>query len=505
MTRYFDEMRGVIARHGGRGEKLIGDASMAVFGVPVLHEDDAVRAARTALELQATLETLNDELAERWDVRLRTHTGVNTGVVFVGAGGDGELFTYGDTVNVAQRLQAAAAPGEILVGALTALLLDGACTVSQIAPLRVKGKSAPVEAWRLESVADREEERPVAPAELVGRTDELAALEALVQDVCASRRQAVVTVTGPAGIGKSRLARAGLDAAAEHADVVVARCLDYGEGVTYGPVADIVRRLAGRTEERAIAGAAGDGPEAAMIAARLARVIGAAPGAVAIEEGHWAARRLLEIRAARRPLIVVIDDLHWAEPTLLDLLEHVATAAGPVPLLLLCLARTELLDRRPDWPAAGERHTLLELAPLGEDEAGALLGRLSAGSPMDAREAAEVLATAEGNPLFLEQIAAMRAEAGPGDRRIPASIDALLAARIDALPPVERAVLDRAAVEGRGFHRSALAELLDPQDRGALDESLAALGRRQLVRPGRGELPGEAGYHFSHILVRDVA
>jgi class 3 adenylate cyclase/tetratricopeptide (TPR) repeat protein len=504
MSRYFDEMRRVIARHGGRVEKLIGDAIMAVFGVPILREDDALRAARAALEMQAALESLNDELSGRWDVRLRTHTGVNTGVVVLGSGADGEQFAYGDTVNVAQRLEAAASPGEILVGSMTAVLLDRVAALSRIPPLRLKGKTEPVDAWRLEAIEEHHQPTS-ASSELVGRTAELAMLADYLDRVVHSRRPAVVSIIGAAGVGKSRLARAVLEAVAGEAEVVAGRCLPYGEGVTYGPLADIVRRLAGRAEERAIADAAGGGPEGAMVAERLARVIGITPGGVAIEEVHWAARRLLEQRATQRPLVVAIDDLHWAEPTLMELLEHVATFAADVPLLLICLARPELLDRRPGWFASGAFHTVVELGPLAEEHSAELLDRLSSGGAMQGGDMADVLATAEGNPFFLEQIAAMRAEPGRSSARVPASIHALLAARIDALPPKERAVLDRAAVEGRAFHRSAIAELLDREDRPSLDTSLDTLARRQLIRPGRGELPGEAGYHFSHVLIRDVA
>jgi class 3 adenylate cyclase/tetratricopeptide (TPR) repeat protein len=505
MARYFEQMRRVVARHGGKVEKLIGDAIMAVFGVPVVHEDDALRAARAALEMHASLDALNEDLAERWDVRLRTHTGVNTGVVIVGSSTDGGQYTYGDTVNVAQRLEAAAAPGEILVGALTARLLDGVGELVAIAPLRLKGKAEPVRAWRLEGVDAHAQRANASLSALVGRKAECTTLREAFDDVVGSGTPRLVTILGPAGIGKSRLARALVDAIGDRAEVVAGRCLPYGEGITYWPLAEIVRRLAGRAEERAIADAAGATAEAHMIAERIVRVIGTAPGGVAIEEGQWAARRLLEVRAAQRPLVVLVDDLHWAEPTLIDLFEHVATFAADVPLLLVSLARPELIDRHPTWPTAGARHTAVELGPLGEDDAATLLSYLTAGTALDADDAERLLATAEGNPFFLEQIVAMRDEPGGTDAATPASIHALLAARIDALPPVERAVIGRAAVEGRGFHRSAIAELLDPADRASLDASLDALARRRLVRPGRGELPGEAGYHFSHILVRDVA
>jgi class 3 adenylate cyclase/tetratricopeptide (TPR) repeat protein len=496
MRRYFDEMRRVVDLHGGTVDKVIGDAMQVLFGVPVLHEDDAVRAARCSLEMRAALDTLNDEIDARWGERLRIHTGINTGEVVVGPGDDGQPVTWGDAVNVARRLQESAARGDILVGPVTARLLHGIARLSPVTPMLLTGKAAPVEAWRLQGI-DGDDRRPAGPArELVGRRNERAALRAAFERVVADGVPAAVTVTGIAGIGKSRLVRALLEDIGDSAAVVAGRCLPYGEGITFWPLAEIVRRLAGRPEVSAIAEAAGGGLEARTIAHRIARVVGMVPGTVAVEEANWAVRRLLEVRAAEHPLVVVVDDIHWAEPTMLDLLEHVITVARDVPLLLIFLARPEFLERRPAWPG-----TIVALGPLPDGDAALLFAELAAGTGIDAVDAERVLATAEGNPFFLEQIVALRAGGGGGT---PASIHALLAARIDALPPSERAVVDRAAVEGRGFHRSAIAELLPTAFRGRLDTALEGLARRQLIRPGAGELPGEAGYRFVHILVRDV-
>ena len=253
MARYFAEMRQVVARHGGMVEKLIGDAVMAIFGVPVLHEDDAQRAARAALEMRDVLEELNEALARQWDVRLQTHTGLNTGEVVVSDSADGGSLTYGDTVNVAQRLEAAAAPGEILVGAVTARLLQGVGHLTAVRPLRVKGKADPVAAWRLLSMGEDERHTTGTAGRLVGREGELADLLTAYERVVARRRPAMVTITGPAGIGKSRLARALVARLSDRAAVVAGRCLPYGEGITYWPLAEIFRRLAGRAEETAIA------------------------------------------------------------------------------------------------------------------------------------------------------------------------------------------------------------------------------------------------------------
>jgi class 3 adenylate cyclase/tetratricopeptide (TPR) repeat protein len=507
MGRYFAEMRAVVERHGGTVEKFIGDAVMALFGVPRLHEDDALRAARAALDMRAALDGLNEHLALRWDIRLRTHTGINTGEIVLGQMPDGEPLTYGDAVNVAERLQDAAAPGEILLGEVTERLLRDSARLEPIAPLRLKGKGAAVAAWRLEGV------RPV-PARpggashrpLVGRGGELQALRDAFEDIATASRPALVTVLGAAGIGKSRLARALQAEVAGRATVLCGQCLPYGEGVTYRPIEEIVRRAVERPDEASIAELAGDDADGPRVAERIARLVGFATGPVAVEEGHWAVRRMFEIAARRRPLVVLVDDVHWAEPSLLDLLEHVVRFAADVPLLVVCLARPELLDRRPEWRDLGGRSRMLALGPLGGSEAAALLAELTADGTVPAGDRARLLAVAEGNPFFLEQLVAMLAERGSAAQaETPASVQALLAARIDALPPGERAVIDCAAVEGRRFHRTALAELLDAGEVDAVDERLAALERRQLVRPADGVRPDEAGYRFVHGLVREVA
>jgi class 3 adenylate cyclase/tetratricopeptide (TPR) repeat protein len=505
MTRYFAAMRPAVERHGGTVERYLGDAIMAVFGVPRVHEDDALRAARAACEMRASLGVLNQELDARWEVRLATHTGINTGEVVCGTSAEGQPMTYGDAVNVAQRIESEAAPEEILVGPTTARLLRGKARLSPVAPLMLKGKSSLVEAWRLESLdpAARDGSGHAAARPLAGRRAELRALLQAFRATVSSKQPRLVTLVGSAGIGKSRLYEVLLEETAEDAAAVMGRCLPYGEGITYWPLAEIVRALAGSPTEAAIAEVAGGGGEGARIAALVARITGFAPGGAALEEAHWAVRRVLERCAAERPLIVAVDDLQWAEPTLLDLLEHVVTFATGVPLLLVGLARPELLARRPAWDRVGGRSAIVHLGPLPEADAEALLLRLTAGAPDD-RDGA-LLRTAEGNPFFIEQLVAMRAESGDAPTAPPPTIQAVLAARIDALPPPERAVVDAAAVEGRNFHRDAVADLLRPSQRADLDGSLAVLVQRELVRPSPPELPGEVGYRFAHMLVRDVA
>jgi class 3 adenylate cyclase/tetratricopeptide (TPR) repeat protein len=506
MARFFTEMAEVIARHGGMIEKFIGDEVMAVFGLPVVHEDDALRAARAAVEMRTRLEALGEELVARWNVRLTAHTGLNTGEVVAGVGANGDPVTYGDPVNVAQRLEGAAAPGEILIGATTAQLLRERARITPMTPLPLKGKPELVEAWRLEAAdADERVQRAAASERpLIGRDDELQHLREALEAAIRLRQPAVMTLIGAAGIGKSRLAQALIDDAAAQATVVAARCLSYGEGTTFYPLAEIVRRLVTAPEQRAIAELVVDHDDGAEITSRVARVVGFSRGSVTTEEARWAIRRLLEIQASRRPLIVVIDDLHWAEPTLLDLIVHVVTSAAEVPLVWLLLARPELLERRPRWGREAGRSRLLRLGALAEDHASDLVAGL-AGGALSPGEHELLLATAAGNPFFLEQLVASRLEAGDAPARTPPTIQALLAARIDALPHSERDVLDRAAVEGRNFHRGALSALLPAAGRDDLDQALAGLERRELIRRAETELPGEVGYRFAHVLVRDVA
>jgi class 3 adenylate cyclase/tetratricopeptide (TPR) repeat protein len=506
--RWFYESHRVIARHGGTVEKYMGDAVMAVFGVPVVHEDDALRAARAALQMRTTLMDLNLEVARRWGVQLEVRTGVNTGEVVIGEAPSGAPTTLGDTVNVAQRLETSASPGQVLIGEETARMVGAAAELDRVDPLTLKGKAAPVSAWRLVSIAAEGAEsgdRAITP--FIGREAELRLLSKAFDEVVATREPRLVTVLGPAGIGKSRLVRALRVDLGDDATTVVGRCLPYGDGVAYRPVAEIVRRLAGAASEKALVSAAGGltKGEAELVASRVARAAGFVPGGVTAEETRWAVRKLLEAVARQGPLVVVIEDIHWAEPTLLDLLEHLATFAAAVPLLLVCLARPELLDERPSWTAVGGAPSVvLPLEPLSSAEAGELLEKTAHGADLSAEERAQLLATAEGNPLFLQQMAAMRAETREDPVGIPPTIQAVLTARIDRLGAGERTVIERAAIEGRTFHRGAVAELLSEEERETLDANLDALTRRELIHAGRPDFEGEQAFRFDHILIRDA-
>jgi class 3 adenylate cyclase/tetratricopeptide (TPR) repeat protein len=506
MERYFDEARTALEQHGGTVEKFIGDAVMAVFGIPQLHEDDALRAVRAAADLQGRVADLNRELQSNWGVQIAIRTGINTGEVVAGDARKGDAFATGDAVNVAARLQQAAGPGEVLVGDPTRRLLKEAIRLEAVEPLALKGKSEAVPAWRLLEVLPDVPvfTRPLR-APFVGREVELAELEGEFTRAVDERSCRLVTVLGPPGIGKSRLARELLSTAGKRARIVIGRCVPYGEGITYWPLAEIVDQVAGR-DPAAIAELVADEESAELIAERIAGAVGRAEAEVRSEEIAWAVRKLLEALARERPLLVVLDDIHWAEPTFLDLIEYLAGfTSGPV--LLLALARPDLLDERASWsmPRPNARTILLE--PLSERQAETLIEQVGAGTELSESALRRIAEASEGNPLFVEQMLAFQAEDGglADEPVIPSTIQALLAARIDRLAPKERAVIECASVEGRSFHRGAVSELLPDASRASLGGDLMSLVRKELIRPDRAEFAGDDGFRFVHALVQDAA
>ena len=472
MARYFDTARGCLERHGGTAEKFIGDAVMAVFGVPTVHEDDALRALRAAAELRDALASLNDELERAYGLSLQLRIGVNTGEVVTGTE---ERLATGDAVNVAARLEQAAQPGEILIGEQTRRLSRGAIEVAPVEPLSLKGKADLIHAYRLLRViegAPAFERRLDAP--LVGRREELAAMRAAFDRAVSERRCRLVTVLGPPGIGKSRLARE-LAATLAEATVLSGRCLPYGEGITYWPLVEIFRQ---------------EGAEDELVEALSA----GAP-----EEIFWSVRKALERRGRERPLALVVEDIHWAEPTLFDLLEHLVDWTRDAPLLLLCLARPDLIDVRPAWGGQPQAETFT-LEPLSQAESDELIEELVGRSQLAVDTRARISEVAAGNPLFVEQLLAMLVEGGDPEH-VPATIQALLAARLDSLPDGEREVLERAAVVGLEFEWEALGELA-PDRRRPSGAQLAALVRKDLIRPHEAI---EDSFRFRHLLIRDAA
>jgi class 3 adenylate cyclase/tetratricopeptide (TPR) repeat protein len=503
VSRYFRTTRRVLERHGGTVEKFIGDAVMAVFGIPVVHEDDALRATRAAVEMAESLRVLNEELDRRWEVSLEIRVGVNTGEVVAGDPSGGQAFATGDAINLAARLQQAAQPGEILIGESTRRLLGDRVTVAEVRPFQVKGKRAPVRASRVLAVSSDTPHSTSVAGPFVGRETELRLLRETFDRCVAERACRLVTILGVPGIGKSRLVREALDEIRAGTGIVVGRCPPYGEGITYLPLLDIVRQLApaGLADLTAIVEGEDEGD---LIADRVAGAVGLSATSAPTEETNWAVRKLFEVLARHRPLVVVLDDLHWAEPTFLDLVEHVVGSAHDVPLLVVCLARPELLDARPAWRSPSGNATVVHLEPLAEDEAAALLERALRARVVDEQTGRRALEAAEGNPLFLEQLLAIQAEHGE-ELGVPPTIQAVLAARIDRLPPPERTVVQRASVQGRAFSRRALAELVGERSLATLDATLGALERRELIQRDPRAFGGDDGLRFAHGMIRDAA
>jgi class 3 adenylate cyclase/tetratricopeptide (TPR) repeat protein len=510
ISRYFIEVSRVLEHHGGTVEKFIGDAVMAAFGIPVLHEDDALRAVRAAGELREALAALNEELRTEYGVELGMRTGINTGEVVAGDPSEGHAFATGGAVVVAQRLEAAASPGEILIGEATYRLVRDAVLVEPLEPLELKGKSQPVRAWRLLGVlsgAPAFARRLDAP--MVGRKRELERLREVFDEATRRRECRVINVIGTAGIGKSRLVNELLASMRDEAFVLEGRCLPYGKGITYWPLRDLVRGAGGEpTRERIEELLEGDA-DAKKVAARIAGAIGIAGSTSAPEETMWAVRRLLEHLARKQPLVIAFDDLQWAEPTFLDLIEYLLGWIRDAPILIVCLARPDLLEQHPGWLATAANASAITLDPLSEDEAESLLELLRGETELTAGLFARITEAAEGNPLYVEQMLAMLTENGNGsakrDFAIPPTIHALLAARLDRLEPEVRAVIERASVIGKEFWRGAVAELTPARERETAGPHLMTLARKEFIEPGASIFPKEDGFRFRHILIRDAA
>jgi class 3 adenylate cyclase/tetratricopeptide (TPR) repeat protein len=489
--RYFDAVRGALERHGGTVEKFIGDAAMAVFGIPTAHDDDALRAIRAAVDLRPALSKLNETLDRDFGVTISIRTGVNTGEVIAGDPSEGQAFATGDAVATAQRLEASARAGEILVGDSTYRLAANAALVEPVEPLQLKGKANLVPAWRLLGVIEGAEPFPRRlDTPLVGRTAELERLREELTKVIEGRRCRLATIVGPAGIGKSRLVNELLREAGESATTLVGRCLPYGEGVTYWPLRGIVLGAVGDLSPERIAERLEEAEDADSVANLVADAIGAAEAPSASDETFWAVRRFLEHFARQQPVIVGLDELQWAEPTLLDLIEYLVGWTTDAPILIVGLGRPELTERRPAWPVT------ISLSPLSGSETEELADAL--GVPSDQRSS--ITEAAEGNPLFLEQLVALEEEGR--EEAIPPSIHAILAARLDRLEPGERNVLERAAVIGREFTRNAVSALSGDEPVGS---TLLSLVRRDLIEPDRVPAPGDDGFRFRHVLIRDAA
>jgi class 3 adenylate cyclase/tetratricopeptide (TPR) repeat protein len=504
MSRYFDEMRTIVEHHGGVVERFRGDEVMAVFGVPTVHEDDALRAVRTGMAMQRRLAVLNEELQATWAVTLTCRIGINTGEVVAGDPGTGATFVTGDAVNLAKRLEQTAAPGEILIGTATYPLVRDAVKVGPRERLRVKGRRDPVAPFRLEDVdatAAGVTRRLDAP--LVDREAELDLLHAAAD---ASEREPpcrLATVVGPAGIGKSRLVMELLDQLDGRFRPLRGRCLPYGEAITFWPVRGIVGDAGGEEAVAALLAGVDDGMR---ITELIRTAVGQATGAAAAEETFWAIRRFLEELARERPLVVCFDDVHWASPTLLDLIEYLVGWMRDAPVLLLVLARADLLELRPTWATPRANATVLALEPLSDADSELLLARVADGVELPADTRERIVGAADGNPLFVEQLVAMAAEAGgdPDKLRMPPTIQALLAERLDRLSTPERMLLERASVIGKEFFYRAVIDLTPLDDRGDAASHLFSLVRKGLVRPIRSARREDV-LAFRHDLIRVAA
>jgi class 3 adenylate cyclase/tetratricopeptide (TPR) repeat protein len=527
LARYYEAMAAVVRHHGGTVEKFAGDAVMAVFGIPAAHEDDALRAVRAASGMHAALGDLNQRLEREWGVRLELHTGVNTGEVVAGDPALGSSLVVGDAVNLAARLEQVAEPGQVLLGRSTWSLVRDAVEVEPPEVLAIPGRQAGEPAYRLLRVlpgAAGRTRRLDAP--YVGRASELRLLRWAYQRAVAEAGLSLVTVLGGAGVGKTRLVLEAAGRLEDQPALLVGRCLPYGNGSTFWPLAEVVRQAAGigledpPAEARARLAALLDrgDPDAALVTERIGQLIGLEADPAPIEEAAWSTRRLLETLAADHPLVVVFDDLHWAEPTFLDLVEQLGQGGQDAPVLLVAVARPELLEQRPAWAGGRPNAVTMLLEPLGPDESGALLDGLAGGGALPPQARERITRAAGGNPLFIEELLAALVEEGrlrreggawvvAGDLAAsgtPPTIQALVAARLDRLDARDRDVLERAAVVGQGFERDTVAELSPPDARAEVAERLRGLVRRELLRPAPVRLAAEAGYQFRHLLVRDA-
>ena len=478
LQRYFETVAAVVANHGGTVEKYAGDAVMAAFGIPVSHEDDALRAARAALDIRAAIAVLDEKLVREHGLGIKVRIGLETGEV-VATPTDARLrLVTGEAVGIAARLEQGAETGEIVVGELAGRLIDHAAELEPLGELGIKGRQEPVRAYRLvelAAVSAAFERRLDAP--LVGRKRELTRLRKGLKRVREAGSPHVAFVVGPPGVGKSRLA-AELVRGAKDVAALWGRCLSYGDGITYWPLREVLADVP-QSEERD-----------AVLAALEAETPPPAP------EIAWLFRRFCEALARDQPLILVFDDVHWAEPTFLELIEHLADR-GEGSILLVCLAREELTEHSPSFLEGRTNVELGELDSLSDADTHALVDSLG-GAVLEPDRRDRVVEAAEGNPFFLEQLLALELEGGLAER-LPETIQALLAARLDRLGPGERAALERGAVVGKEFAADHVVALLDPEAAPTAELHLQTLSERGFVRPrGAGE------FEFRHILVQEA-
>ncbi|MCU1684439.1 MAG: adenylate/guanylate cyclase protein [Amycolatopsis sp.] len=502
MLRYFELMRGRIEAHGGTVEKFIGDAVMAVFGVPAVHENDALRGASAGLEMIAALGELNSELTPALGCRLSVRLGINTGEVVTAANGGQQTMVSGEVVNIAARLEQHAGENQILLGPDTLAALGTAAVVAELGPMLFKGKAAAVPVHRLLGLRPEAADLPRGlDLPFVGRKSELARLRSRWDRVTGSGTCRRLTVCADAGLGKTRLLREWLDELPD-ADVFLGtgRCHSHGDQASLMPLATAMRQIL------AVAAEAGfrldDGPAGSAYDVLSSGLLADGTPSPSLDTCRAAVAGVLAGLAAERPVVLVLDDLHWADAALLDAIELIAAKLGTSPVFLVCAGRTDLLLDHPLWTDSADAGTF-ELGPLTPAESATLAGQLVEVQSHGTAPPPTLLERAEGNPLYLEQLTAMLTEgAEPGD--LPGTVTAVLAARIDALASEERVVLDAAAVIGRQFAPAQLSPLVDAfEPAPATDPDqriLRGLVRRRLIEP----VDDDGHYRFRSGLVREV-
>ncbi len=519
---YHARLRQEIERYGGTVEKFIGDAVMAVFGAPIAHEDDAERAIRAGLRILEAIDDLNDHDAT---LDLQVRIGINTGEAVVALGArpeEGEGFVTGDVVNTASRLQGAAPVGGIAVSEGTYRQTERIFDYEALTSVQVKGKSEPLALYRPLSARARfgSDVTRTHATPLVGRQLEKALLIGTFERSAQQRSCQLVTIVGEPGVGKSRLAAELFQHIDERPDLVTwrqGRCLPYGEGIAFWALGEIVKAECGILDSDSPAEAAAkleralpaDEQDSVWLKARLAPLVGVPAEAASQEESFTAWRRFLEALASEGPCVLVFEDLHWADDTLLTFLEHLADWSEGVPLLIICTARPELLEQHPTWAAGLRNATTVNLAPLTDAETARLLSSLLQRAVLPAGTQQALLERAGGNPLYAEEFVRLLTDRdllaeGLGDVHLPDSVQALIAARLDTLTPDRKSLLQDASVMGKLFWAGALAEMGDRDPR-EVEIALHELARKELVRPARtSSMQGEAEYGFWHLLVRDV-
>jgi DNA-binding SARP family transcriptional activator/class 3 adenylate cyclase len=496
VKQYVETAADVLARHGATVERFIGDVVVGVFGVPTAHEDDALRAVRAASDLSRAVTALDEELGSDREIRMATRTGIDTGEVLVEEPGS-EALVSGEAFRVAAQLQQAANAEEVLLGEQVRRLVRDAVLLEAVTDPTLYGTGD--RAWRLLDII------PGAPAvarrfdaPMVGRTSELDRLRALFARTVAKQRARRFTVVGDAGIGKSKLAVEFAAAVGPAALVLTGHCPAYGEGITFWPLREIVLQATGGNGREGLVKLLAGQDDAEAIADQIAGAIGLTKQPTRADKLVPGVRALFERLAARRPVVLVLEDVHWAQPTLLDLVDYLAEWTR-APVFILCLARPELLSERPAWGDAASLH----LDPLAPEDTEKLLADRLAGRTLQAETLARIVETAQGNPLFAEQLLAAVSE---GDQfSIPASVQALLAARLDRLGPAERDLLRCASVTGAEFSTEALAALLPEEAGPFIGRHLEALERKELIAASRQASSTPEGFAFRHVLIQLAA